>query len=167
MQGVNTMAEEAGTVQAIDSLVANEFEVRIDDELISGIFGISGLVTFKLDVRVTTALKKMQEPFTIKKMVHRDPYAPFNRWIRDTFAAQDDIVRPTRTVVITAVDNDVPIRRWTVKGAWISQVSYSDFDSGSSEMVEETITIQYKDIEESWPLLIEAEPQAQLPESSE
>ena len=157
------MADET-TVQAIDSLVANEFEVRLDDELISGIFSISGLVSFKLDVRVTTAIKKMQEPFTITKMVHRDPYAPFNHWIRDTFAAQDDIVRPRRTVTVTAVDNGVPTRQWIVKEAWISEVSYSDFDSGSSEMIEETITIQYKDIDEHWPLLVQDDPKAQLPE---
>jgi phage tail-like protein len=161
------MAEETSTVQAIDSLVANEFEVRLDDELISGIFSVSGLVTFKLDMRVTTTIKKLQEPFKITKMVHRDPYAPFNRWIRDTFAAQDDIIRPTRTVTVTAVDNGVPTRQWVVKGAWISEVSYSDFDSGSSEMVEETITIQYKDIEERWPLLVQDAPKAQLPDSSE
>ena len=160
------MAEET-TVQAIDSLVANEFEVRLDDELISGIFSISGLVSFKLDVRVTTAIKKMQEPFTIIKMVHRDPYAPFNRWIRDTFTAQDDIVRPKRTVTVTAVDNGVPTRQWIVKEAWISEVRYSDFDSGSSEMIEETITIQYKDIDEHWPLLVQDDPKAQLPQSSQ
>jgi phage tail-like protein len=157
------MAEET-TIQGIDSLVANEFEVHLDDEPISGIFSISGLVSFKLDVRVTTAIKKMQEPFKISKMVHRDPYAPFNRWIRDTFAAQDDIVRPKRTLTVTAVDNGVPIRQWIVKEAWISEVRYSDFDSGSSEMVEETITIQYKDIDERWPLLVQDDPKAQLPE---
>jgi hypothetical protein len=97
-------------------------------------------------------------------MVHRDPYAPFNRWIRDTFAAQDDIVRPTRIVTVTAVDNGMPTRQWIIKGAWISEVKYSDFDSGSSEMIEETITIQYKDIDEHWPLLVQDDPKAQLPE---
>lgn len=158
------MTDDPNNMQAIDSLVANEFEVHLDDELISGIFSISGLTTFKLDVRVTTTIKKMQQPFTIKKMVHRDPEAPFNRWIRDTFAAQDDIVRPLRTVAITAVDNGVPIRKWIIKDAWISEVKYSDFDSGSSAMIEETITIQYEDIDETWPLLVQADPKAQLPE---
>lgn len=158
------MTDEPINVQAIDSLVANEFEVHLDDEPISGIFSISGLTTFKLDVRVTTSITKMQQPFTIKKMVHRDPYAPFNQWIRDTFAAQDDIVRPLRTLSITAVDNGVPTRKWIIKDAWISEVKYSDFDSGSSAMIEETITIQYEDIDETWPLLVQDDPKAQLPE---
>jgi hypothetical protein len=38
-----------------------------------------------------------------------------------------------------------------VKEAWISQINYTDFDTGSGSLVEETLTIQFKDIEESWP----------------
>ena len=153
-------------VQAIDSLVANEFAVAIDDELVSGVFSIAGLVTFKLDVKTTTSMKKLKEPFTITKMVQRDPQVPFNRWIRDTFAAEADIVRPTRTLTISAVDDGVPTRRWVIKKAWISQVKYSDFSSSSSEMVEETLTIQFDDLEEHWPLLVEDDPKAQLPDQT-
>lgn len=140
-------------IQAIDSLVANEFQVQIDGQPASGIFGISGLVTFKLDVKTTTALKKVTEAFTLTKMVQRDPNNVFNTWIRETFAAGDDISRPTRTLSIHAIDDNVETRRWIVKGAWISQIGYSDFNSASGEMVEETVTIQYEDIEEVWPLL--------------
>jgi phage tail-like protein len=161
------MADENSSIRAIDSLVANEFEIKLDDEPVAGIFAVEGLVTFKLDVKTTTSLKKLQEPFTIKKMVHRDPHAPFNRWIRDTFAAGADIVRPTRTLIITAVDDGVPTRQWTVQKAWISEVRYSDFNSGSSEMVEETVTVRYDDIEESWPLLVEEDVKAQLPANTE
>ena len=160
------MASEKTDLQAIDSLVANEFTVSIDDEPVAGIFSIAGLVTFRLDVKTTTSMKKLQDPFKITKMVQRDPHASFNRWIRDTFAAGADIMRPTRTLTVTAVDNGVATRRWTVKKAWISEVKYSDFNRGASEMVEETITIQYDDIEESWPLLVETDPKAQLPQST-
>ncbi|MBZ0303038.1 MAG: phage tail protein [Anaerolineae bacterium] len=155
------------THSIVDSLVANEFEVRIDDQPVSGVFSISGLVTFRLDVKTTTTIKKLQDPFILKKMVQRDPLAAFNQWIRDTFAAGDDIIRPTRTLTITAVDDGTPIRRWTVKKAWIAEVKYSDFNSSSSEMIEETIKIHYEDIDESWPLLVEADPKAQLPEPVE
>ena len=31
--------------------------------------------------------------------------------------------------------------------AWISEVGYSDFDSSSSDILEETLTIQYEDVE--------------------
>jgi phage tail-like protein len=158
------MANPTDTIRALDSLVANEFAVSLDGELVSGIFSIEGLVTFKLDVKTTTAMKKLQEPFVIKKMVQRDPNNLFNTWIRATFAAGADIVRPTRTLTITAIDNNVPTRRWTVKKAWISEIKYSDFNSGSGELVEEIVTIQYEDIDESWPLL--DAPQGALPDST-
>ncbi len=160
------MSDEMQHVQAIDSLVANEFKVLIDGEAVAGVFSVSGLVTFRLDVKTTTAIKKLQDPFTITKMVQRDPHATFNRWIRDTFEAGGDIIRPTRTLTLQAVDDGMVTRQWTVKKAWISQVKYSDFNSSSSEMVEETVTIQYEDIEESWPLLLNDGAPGQLPASS-
>jgi phage tail-like protein len=159
--------ESTQGLQAIDSLIANEFAVEIDGQPVSGVFGVTGLVTFKLDVKTTTSMKKLQQPFTITKMVQRDPHNVFNVWIRDTFAAGDDIVRPQRTVTVSAVDDGVPTRRWVVKKAWISEIKYSDFNSGSSEMIEETITIQYDDIEETWPLLVEPEAKSQLPAGTE
>ncbi len=143
----------ADNIQAVDSLVANEFEVQIDGQPVTGVFSVQELVSFKLDVRTTTSIKKLRSPFKITKMVQRDPNNIFNQWIRDTFAAGEDIVRPTRTLTILAVDDEVHTRRWTVKDAWISEIKYTDFNSGSSEMIEETLTIEYEDIEESWPLL--------------
>jgi phage tail-like protein len=138
-------------VQAIDSLSANEFGVELEGEKITGIFRVSGLVSFKLDVKTTTALKAVKEPFKIIKMVQRDPNNPFNKWLRETIAAQTDIVRPKRTLAIMAIDDGVETRRWTVKGAWITSVSYSDFNTASGELVEETLTINWDEIEETWP----------------
>jgi len=137
--------------QMIDSLMANEFAVEINGAEVTGIFRVTGLHSFKLDVRTTTSIKKQEEPFQIVKMVQRDGTNPFNTWIRETLAAGDDIQRPKRTVDIVAVDDGVEVRRWKVLGAWISQISYSDFDTGSGQLVEETVTIQYDDIEDSWP----------------
>ena len=65
------MAHEIDSVQAIDSLVANEFTVTIDDEPVAGIFSVAGLVTFKLEDKTTTSLKKLQEPFKITKKICR------------------------------------------------------------------------------------------------
>ena len=84
------------------------------------------------------------------KMVQRDFNLPFNRWVRETVGAKDDIVRPLRTLDIVALDDGVETRRWKIKGAWISEISYSDFDSGSSELIQETLVIQYEDVEETW-----------------
>jgi hypothetical protein len=136
--------------QAIDSLSANEFVVEIEGEKVGGVFRIAGLVSFKLDVKGTSALKNMKEPFKIVKMVQRDPQNAFNRWLVETVTAKADIVRPKHTLAIIAVDDGVEIRRWTVNGAWISEVAYSEFNTGSGDLIEETITIQWDEIEETW-----------------
>jgi phage tail-like protein len=148
---VEETAIQAVGVKSIDSLSANEFAVQIEGEKIDGIFKVSGLVSFKLDVKTTTSLKAIKEPFKIIKMVQRDPNNAFNQWLRESVAAQTDIVRPKRTLSITAMDEGVETRRWTVKGAWITSVAYSDFDTGSNVLVEETLTIQWDVIEETWP----------------
>ncbi len=140
----------ANTIQSIDSLSANEFSVELEGEPVTAVFRLKGLVPFKLDVKATTSLKPILEPFTLVKMVQRSPDAPTNRWIQETIKAKADIVRPTRTLAILAVDNGVEIRRWTVKGAWISEITYSDFDMASGDLVEERLTIHYEEIVETW-----------------
>lgn len=137
----------------VDSLIANEFAVEINGEVIQGIFRVSGLVTFKLD----EAGKRVKPPFSITKMVQRDPGLAMNRWIRETAEARDNTERPRRYVTVIAIDDGVVTRRWTAKNAHILSVAYSSFDSSLSEMVEETITIGYEDIEESWAQLSELE----------
>jgi len=149
------MADEMITTQTstlavhIDSLSANEFEVLLDGERMQGVFRVSGLLPFKLDVKPSLT-KLVRDPFKLSKMVQRDPALPFNQWLQETFAARDDIVRPTRTLEIVAVDDGHETRRWTVKEAWISEISYSDFNTGSSDLIEETVTIHYDDILVSW-----------------
>ncbi len=143
--------EPAAGLQVIDSLSAHEFAVELDGELTTGILRISGFFSFKLDVKTTTTLKTMQEPFKLAKMVQRDPNAPFNCWIRESVAAKADIVRPRRTLAIIAVDDGVEVRRWTLNGAWIAEIGYSDFNSGAADLVEETLTIRYDDLDETWP----------------
>jgi hypothetical protein len=144
------MADETTALAMhIDSLSANEFEVRIDGETVKGVFKVSGLLTFKLEIKPSLT-KFVRDPFKISKMVQRDPNMPFNRWVRETVGAKEDIVRPVRTVDILAIDDGEEIRRWTIKGAWISEISYSDFNSASSDLIEETLTIHYEDISETW-----------------
>lgn len=133
----------------IDTLAANEFAVEIDGERVTGVFRVAELIAFKLDVKPSLT-KYMQEPFKIVKMLQRDPHSPFNRWVRETIAARDDIAHPKRQLSIIAVDDGVETRRWIVKGAWISEIRYSDFNSGSAELVEETLLIRYDDIEVVW-----------------
>jgi hypothetical protein len=138
--------------QQIDSLSANEFAVELDGEPVSGIFRVTGLTTFKLDVKAPMT-KAAREPFKITKMVQRDPQLPFNRWLRESLGARDDIVRPLRTLDIIAIDDGVETRRWRIKSAWISEVSYSEFNTASSELVEETFTIHYDEVEDIWAAL--------------
>jgi len=134
---------EANTMVAVDSLVANEFAVEIEGKLMLGVFRVEGLTTFKLD----DIGERVFEPFLLSKMVQRDGNNPFNRWLTETVSGAD---RPRRELAIVAIDDGVETRRWTVKGAWIKEVRYSSFDTGSSEMVEEIVTIVYDDLEEHW-----------------
>lgn len=130
---------------AIDSLVANEFEVHIDDQPMLGVFRVDGLVTFKLD----ESGKRVHEPFRIIKMVQRDAHNAFNTWLRQTIASNAD--KPRRTITLKAVDDGIETRRWVFKGAWIQKVEYSAFDTASHDMVEEIVTIYYDSLEESFP----------------
>ncbi|TVR20767.1 MAG: hypothetical protein EA396_09840 [Anaerolineaceae bacterium] len=130
----------------LDSLVGNEFEVSIEGETVSGVFRIDNFITFKWDAATG---ERVHEPFRLVKMVQRDPENAVNRWLRQTVAP--DANRPRRELTIRAVDDGTETRRWVVKGAWVGQVQYNVFDSASSEMVEEIITVYYDAIEESWP----------------
>ena len=69
-------------VKHIDSLSANEFLVEMDGEAVDGIFKVTGLSPFKLEVKSTSALKPVKDAFQIVKMVRRDPQHPFNVWLR-------------------------------------------------------------------------------------
>ena len=133
----------------IDSLSANEFQVYLNDDVVPGVFRVSGFIPFKLEVKPGVT-KVVRDPFKLAKMVQRDPNLPFNRWVQETLLAKEDIVRPLRTLVIVALDDGVESRRWTVTGAWISQISYSDFNSASGELVEEVLSIHFDDIQETW-----------------
>jgi len=131
----------------IDSLIANEFAFEIDGHVVSGVFRISDLHTYATDEDGL----RIKPPFEIAKMVQRDGNNVFNQWLRETIDSRDSDVRPRRDVTIVAVDDGVETRRWTAKGAWITEIRYSDFDSSSFEMVAEILVVAYDDIEESWP----------------
>jgi hypothetical protein len=138
------------SVRSLDSLVANEFVLELDGEPVTGVFSVSGLVSFKLNPQQPALVN---EPFRIAKMLQRDPHTKFNAWLRETIAAPADSARPRRTLTVLAVDNAIVIRRWTAKGAWIGEVRYSDFNTASGELVEETVTVYYDSLETEWTLL--------------
>jgi hypothetical protein len=139
-----------GSVKQVDSLSANEFAVELDGVRLEGIFKISGFIPFKLDVKPVNQLKQVQDAFKIVRMVRRDPAEPMNAWLRDTVSAGADIARPKRTLTIIAVDDGLEIRRWTLSDAWVSEIAYSEFDTGSSELVQETLTIRWDSVQETW-----------------
>lgn len=140
------MAEISASIQAVDSLSANEFHVEINSVEASGIFGVSGLYSRSVNLE---AGKLVNQPVLITKMVQRDPALACNAWIRETLA--NPTARVTRQVAIVALDEGVETRRWVLKDAWISAVAYSDFDTGSNALVEERITIQHSGVEVIWP----------------
>jgi hypothetical protein len=131
----------------VDSLIANEFELHISGENVGGVFGVRNLVTYATDV----AGNRVLPPFEVSKMVQRDGNNAFNKWLRETTSARHGGDKPRRDVTVLAVDDGVVTRKWMAKNAWITKVSYSDFDSASFEMIAETIVISYDDLEEEFP----------------
>ncbi len=65
------MTNDANTLIAVDSLVANEFEVHLEGEKVLGVFRVSGLTPFKLNVLNLGASLAVHEPFQMAKMVLR------------------------------------------------------------------------------------------------
>ncbi len=137
------MSDE-NTMVAVDSLVANEFQVQISGEVLMGVFRVSGLTTFR------AAGNGEHKTFTLAKMVQRDGNNIFNKWLRETVKNAPTGQSATRTVAVIAIDDEIETRRWTVAGARITSVRYSDFDTALSEMVEEIVTIVYDSLEETW-----------------
>ncbi len=140
------MKQENSGIQAIDSLSANEFHVEIEGEVATGIFSVRGLCVRHVDM---AAGRLTHHPITITKMVQQDPELPFNRWTRETLAKPTEKI--TRTIAVVAMDEGVETRRWVYKDAWISEISFSDFDTGSTALVEERLVIQHGGVEEIWP----------------
>lgn len=130
----------------LDSLVASEFELEIDGEKLTGIFRVSGFVSYAVDMDGV----RQTPPFQISKMVQRDPDNAFNRWLIETSASRHLTSRPRREIVLKAVDDGIVTRTWTVKEAFLLSVSYSEFDVASFTMMEEIYSIGYADIEETF-----------------
>lgn len=124
----------------LDSLVANEFAVEINGESTMGVFRVLGFTPYHVDAN-------QPKQVTITKMVQRDVNSPFNKWLRES---ETSGTAATRDMAIIAIDDGMETRRWTLKGAYIISVSYSDFDSSSIEMVEERITVGYTSVDHRW-----------------
>jgi hypothetical protein len=131
--------ESLAGVKAVDSLSAYEFKVELDGQPVGGIFSVAGLTSF--------ALAGDFPPLVITKMVQQDPNTPFNAWTRASRAGG----KPTRNLAIVAMDEGVETRRWVYHSAYITAISFSAFDTASSELIEEKITIQAERVEEIWP----------------
>lgn len=137
----DTDAAPVDSISAVDSLQGNEFAVELDGTVVQGVFRVSGLVSFRLNLGDSTP------SVTLAKMVQRDATLPFNQWLRESVESGN---RPTRNVSVIAIDDGEETRRWTLTDAYITSVSYSDFDTASSDFVEEIVTITYSKIIEAW-----------------
>jgi len=100
------MADETDAVeqQVEEGQKACDFALEIDGQRVDGILAVRGLVAFRLDVRTTTAIRKLQEPFKVTRMVQPDPQHPCDVWVNETFGAGEDIVRPARTLTLLALE---------------------------------------------------------------
>lgn len=138
--------QDSSGIRAVDSLSANEFHVEIDGEVATGIFGVSGIHIRHVDLSVG---KLVPQPITITKMVQQAADLPFNQWTRETLA--NSTTKVTREIAIVAMDEGVETRRWVCADAWISDIAFSDFDTGSDMLIEERLTIHHSGVEEIWP----------------
>ncbi len=102
-------------------------------------FSVHGLTSFVAGGEIP--------PLTITKMVQRDPATPFNAWTRETMQGG----HAPRDIAVVAVDEGQETRRWVYKGAVITAIEFSDFDSAMSELVAERITIKAASVDEIWP----------------
>lgn len=125
----------------LDSLVGNEFEIEVDGETTTGIFRIDNFVPFQIKDG-----QRVEVPFNIVKLVQRDANNALNRWIRDSTSRENTL----RTVTVKAVDDGVVIRTWTFTNARISDVRYAGFNTASSDLIEEIITVYYDSVSETW-----------------
>lgn len=138
-------------IRAVDSLSANEFRVEINGQVATGIFAVNGLSSFSLKLDDNGKPVGYSYPsLVITKMVQQDPALPFNQWVREAIQARGTVL-PTREIAIVAMDEGVETRRWVFRNAWISGVSFSDFDTALEYLIEEKITIQHGGVEEIWP----------------
>ena len=137
-------------VQAVDSLSSNEFMIEVNGERVSGVFAVSGLSSYSLKMEDGKPTGMDFPPIMVTKMVQQDSSLPFNQWTRETVAARATRL-PTRDISIVALDEGVETRRWIYRNCWISNIQFSDFDTGLEFLIEEKVTIQHGGVEEIWP----------------
>ena len=141
------------TRHMIDSLIANEFRVQLSGHRVDGVTAVRHLMPYTVDDEG----RRVKPPFELTKIVERDINSPFNQWLKETLDQRHNPERPRRDISVLAMDEGIETRRWHFTGAYIQSVRYSDFDSSSFELVGETLTIGYDDVEESWSATIDAE----------
>ncbi len=138
-------------LQVVDSLTSNEFKLEINGQTVTGVFAVTGLCSFSLKVdEGGKPIGINYPPLVVTKMVQQDPRLPFNAWVREAVQARGTVL-PTREISVVAMDEGIETRRWVYHQAWISEVTFSDFDTALEFLIEEKITLRYSSVEEIWP----------------
>lgn len=138
-------------LRVVDSLTANEFRVEINGQTMTGVFSVHGLTSFSLKLDENgRPVGVNYPPLVITKMVQQDSSLPFNAWVREAVQARGTVL-PTREISVVAMDEGNETRRWVYHQAWISEVTFSDFDTALEYLVEEKIVIRHGGVEEIWP----------------
>lgn len=124
-------------VSGANTLQANEFTVEIDGELIDSIVTCEAFTYLQGDAGGG------RSSISMRKRVEDSPTTAFNRWLIETLAAPAADSRPCRTVVVTALNDGTPIRRWTFAGSKIMSIVQGGFEVDSYEFADEQVTIGY------------------------
>jgi phage tail-like protein len=127
-------------VSGANTLQVNEFSIALDGEPINTILSCDMF-------EYLTAEGDADKPFvTLFKQVEDSRDSVFNRWLVETLASRDPSSRPRRTIVVTAVNDDRPIRRWTLTGTWIAAIAQGSLDSTSHDFAVERVKLGYEKI---------------------
>lgn len=127
-------------ISGANTLQANEFSATLDGA------EIDTIVSFDAFAYVTPGGDADKPFLTLYKRVEDATNTPFNNWLVGTLASPTPDGRPRRTFVVTAVNDDIPVRRWTFKGAWIAMVAQGAFRAADHGLVLEQVSLGYDSV---------------------
>ena len=127
-------------VSGTDTLQGKEFSFTLDGVKLHSIVAVAPFAYL-------TPGDEAEMPWlTMSKRVEDNPLTVFNAWLRETLAKRIPAERPRKTFVVTAVNDGVPVRRWTFAGVWIASVVQGGILTTSHELALEEVALGYDSV---------------------
>ena len=128
------------SITGANTLQAHEFLATLDGA------DIDTIVSFEAFAYVMPDDAADKPLLIFYKRVEDAANTPFNKWLAETLASTAPASRPRHTFVVTAVNDGVPVRRWTFHGAWIAMVAQGSFRAADHGLVLEQISLGYDSV---------------------